>query len=102
MAISFAEAATKLSEITLLEGKNISLDDEITSTQAQIDNNKKEIEKRANLEATNLGLEAKIKTLKREFKSSKGEMDKRILEMSESGYPLPPKRDNGAKGSVSM
>lgn len=86
-----------ISEALALRGKMATVEDSFADMTAQIERNKKEIDRLTSLQSSTENLEGERKVLKAELSDYQAELDKRLAKLDKAGVSLPINEPSGAK-----
>ncbi len=100
--ISLEIASKTISEITTLDAKMNSLVVSLDKEKERLENNKKEIQRRINLEMENANLEVKLIELHKEINDMKGQRDEKVKVLTDAGWVVPIPQSTVARGSITM
>jgi multidrug resistance efflux pump len=101
--IALEQASQIIGQITTLDAKMHNLIKNMEAENIQFANNKKEIEKRINLEAVNVAIDAKIKSLSNEIHEMKAQRDGKADILTKAGWVIPiPQNHETVRGFVAI
>jgi seryl-tRNA synthetase len=100
--IPLEEASRTIGEITTLDAKMNALVVALDKEKERLESNKREIQKRKNLEKENEGIELKLIELNSQVNDMKGQRDEKVKVLTDAGWVVPIPAPAVARGSISM